>query len=53
MYKERTINDFLNNRQYQATGMNVHVHVSYYHDTEEANDVEKWPGILILTNNIF
>jgi len=29
--------------------MNVHVHVSYYYDMGEANDVE-WPGILVLTN---
>ena len=28
----------------QASGMNVHVHESYYYDTREANDVESGLG---------
>ena len=34
--------------------MNVHVHVSYYYDMGEANDIEtrERSGIVVLTNKI-
>jgi len=43
LYKERTIKDFLNKTHNQAN-MNVHVHISYYYDTGEANDVDSGLG---------
>jgi len=54
LYRERTIKYFLNKTvsYNQASGTNVHVHVSHYYDTRETDDAETGLGDAGLNKHI-